>query len=46
MRAILFLVGGVVLANAVPERTLEVAFATLLLVVALQLTVRAFRADQ
>jgi len=36
--------GGVVLANAVPERVLQIAFAALLLVVAAQLTIRSFRA--
>jgi uncharacterized protein len=36
-------VGGVALANAVPERALEVAFALLALFIAGQLTVRALR---
>ena len=36
-------VGGVVLANAVPERALEVGFALLLLFVAFQLVRRALR---
>jgi hypothetical protein len=36
-------VGGVVLANAVPERALEVAFALLALFIAGQLVVRALR---
>ena len=36
-------VGGVAVANAVPERTLEVAFAMLTLVIAAQLVRRALR---
>ena len=36
---------GVVVANAVPERALEVAFAGLLLVVSAQLARRAWRGD-
>ena len=37
--------GGVVVANAVPERALEIAFAGLLLFVASQLARRALRED-
>ncbi len=36
-------IGGVALANALPERVLEVAFGLLLLVIAAQLTRRALR---
>jgi uncharacterized membrane protein YfcA len=39
-------VAGVVLANAVPERALTVAFAVLVLVVAARLMQRALRGDQ
>jgi uncharacterized membrane protein YfcA len=39
--SLLGVLGGVVLANAVPERTLEVAFSLLLLVVAAQMFRRA-----
>ena len=38
--------GGVALANAVPERALEVSFAMLQLVVAFQLARRAQRDDE
>ena len=38
--------GGVVVANAVPERALEIAFAGLLLFVASQLARRALRPDE
>jgi uncharacterized membrane protein YfcA len=38
-------IGGVVLANALSERALEVAFALLLLIVAAQLVRRALRPD-
>jgi len=37
--------GGVVIANAVPERALEIGFAALILLVAAQLVRRALRAD-
>ena len=43
--AVVGALGGVVVANAVPERALEIAFAGLLLFVAAQLARRALRPD-
>jgi uncharacterized protein len=39
-------VAGVLISNAVSQRTLELSFAALLVVVAVQLTVRGLRSDQ